>query len=196
MTANEMLVAGGVAAILGALVGGGLKAFGVELPILASLRRQAVLGLTGLALIAAGLLVRPAAEAAPEAAAPAPAVEAREAAAPAGPVRPSVPNIVGMEMAAARQFLTQNGWSPLMSGVSPMANDGLGMRAKEVFETGWLETAMCSGASMAPCVLRYRNPDGYGLEVVTVGEELARARVQTVTVLDCPKEPETEGCRA
>jgi hypothetical protein len=195
MTANEMLVAGGVAAILGALVGGGLKAFGVELPILDSLKRQVVLGLTGLGLIVAGLLVRPAAVAAPEVAAPAPEAAPAVAAA-AGPVRPSVPNIVGMEMAAARQFLTQNGWSPLMSGISPMANDALGLRAQEVFETGWLETAMCSGASLAPCVLRYRNPDGYGLEVVTVGEELARARVQTVTVLDCPKEPETEGCRA
>lgn len=194
MTANEMLVAGGVAAILGALVGGGLKAFGVELPILASLQRQVVLGLTGLGLIVAGLLVRPAAVAAPEVAAPAP--EAAPQVAAAGPVRPSVPNIVGMEMAAARQFLTQNGWSPLMSGISPMANDALGLRAQEVFETGWLETAMCSGASLAPCVLRYRNPEGYGLEVVTVGEELARARVQTVTVLDCPKAPETEGCRA
>lgn len=195
MTANEMLVAGGVAAILGALVGGGLKAFGVELPILASLKRQVVLGLTGLGLIVAGLLVRPAAVAEPEVAAPAPEAAPAVSAA-AGPVRPSVPNIVGMEMAAARQFLTQNGWSPLMSGISPMANDALGLRAQEVFETGWLETAMCSGASLAPCVLRYRNPDGYGLEVVTVGEELSRARVQTVTVLDCPKEPETEGCRA
>ncbi len=112
----------------------------------------------------------------------------------AGPMRSSVPNIVGMDMSAARQFLTQNGWAPLMGGASPMANDNLGFRADEVFETGWAETVSCSGSGLAPCLLRYKNPDGFVLNVVTVGEELKSAKVQSATVVDCTTDAEREEC--
>jgi hypothetical protein len=52
---SEILVGGGVAAVLGAALGGGLKAFGVEVPLVASPRRQVLLLAAGLLLIAAGL---------------------------------------------------------------------------------------------------------------------------------------------
>jgi hypothetical protein len=47
------LLTAGIACIVAAIVGGGLKAFGLEIPVLASSRRQAGLGAFGLALLAA-----------------------------------------------------------------------------------------------------------------------------------------------
>ncbi|MGA9583431.1 MAG: hypothetical protein WBR13_15835, partial [Allosphingosinicella sp.] len=55
MGAAEILVSGGVAAVLAAVAGGGLKAFGVELPLLATIQRQALVMMAGIALIALGL---------------------------------------------------------------------------------------------------------------------------------------------
>lgn len=54
MGPTEILVSGGVAAVLAAVVGGGLKAFGIELPLLASVGRQALLMLVGVVLILLG----------------------------------------------------------------------------------------------------------------------------------------------
>jgi hypothetical protein len=50
---NVYLVAG-LACLIGAVVGGGLKAFGIEVPVLASRPRQIALGVLGVALIAVG----------------------------------------------------------------------------------------------------------------------------------------------
>jgi hypothetical protein len=60
---TEILVGGGVAAILAAAIGGGLKAFGVEIPHAASPGRQLFLLLAGLMMVAAGVWLanRPAA---------------------------------------------------------------------------------------------------------------------------------------
>lgn len=211
MGATEILVGGGVAAILAALAGGGLKAFGVELPILASVNRQVLVALTGIALVALGLLLdRGAAGVGPKiadaplappgaghapstvaAAEPAPAAAVPQKVAPA---RPEVPNITGLPFAAARQFLIQNAWSPINFPSPPMANDNLGLRAKEVSDAGYFETVRCSGSSMAPCLFRYRNPGGYVLEVVAVGEDLTRTVVNDTVILDCTASPRPEGC--
>lgn len=202
MGATEILVSGGVAAILAAIVGGGLKAFGVELPLLASVRRQAVLLVVGGLLVALGLFAPrlpgkddgaaaqpPAATGASVvAAAPSPNVPA------AAPARPDVPNIHGLPLAAARQFLIQNGWAPITSASSPMANDQLGTRQGEVFDTGYFEAVSCSGASLAPCMFRYRNPQGFVLEVVSVGEDMKQSVVNSATILDCTEQPRPEGC--
>ena len=51
---NSVLFLPGVACVVGAVVGGGFKAFGLELPSLASVRRQVLLGLIGIALMAGG----------------------------------------------------------------------------------------------------------------------------------------------
>jgi hypothetical protein len=45
----------GLACIIGAIVGGGLKAFGVEIPVFSSLRRQAALGGLGVLLAGGGM---------------------------------------------------------------------------------------------------------------------------------------------
>jgi hypothetical protein len=52
---NIFLVAG-LACLIGAVVGGGLKAFGIEVPILKSVSRQILLGCLGLALLFIGRL--------------------------------------------------------------------------------------------------------------------------------------------
>lgn len=49
------LVTLGVVAVLAAIVGGGLKAAGVDIPVLRSLVRQVLLGMFGLALLVVGL---------------------------------------------------------------------------------------------------------------------------------------------
>ena len=210
MGATEILVSGGVAAILAAIVGGGLKAFGVELPLLASVRRQSLLLGVGVVLVALGLfaprlpdksdaVAQPPAVAGNSSAATAPASTPPSAAAvaspaAASPARPEVPNIHDLPLAAARQFLVQNGWAPITSASSPMANDNLGTRQQEVFDTGYFEAVSCSGSSLAPCKFRYRNPQGFVLEVVTVGEDMKQAVVNSATILECSERPKPDGC--
>jgi hypothetical protein len=53
---SETLVGTGLACLIAAIVGGGLKAAGNEFPQIASLRRQLLLGALGLVLVPAGLL--------------------------------------------------------------------------------------------------------------------------------------------
>ena len=48
---NETLLYTGVACILAAIVGGGFKGLGIEVPLVATLRRQALLAVSGLALV-------------------------------------------------------------------------------------------------------------------------------------------------
>jgi len=48
---DTVLLTTGLACVIAAIVGGGLKAFGMELPILRSLPRQVLLGAVGIALI-------------------------------------------------------------------------------------------------------------------------------------------------
>ena len=55
---NEVLLTAGVAAILIAIVGGGAKAFGFDVPVLQSGRRQAALGLVGVVFLGAAVLLR------------------------------------------------------------------------------------------------------------------------------------------
>jgi hypothetical protein len=200
MGPTEILVSGGVAAILAAIAGGGLKAFGVEVPLLASVRRQAMLVLVGVLLVALGLLEPRLSGKAEVAAAPSgpPSESVAAAATPsapaAGPARPEVPNIHGLPLAAARQFLIQNAWAPITSASSPMANDRLGLRQQEVFDTGYFEAVSCSGSALAPCMFRYRNPQGFVLEVVSVGEDMQQAIVNSAAILDCAERPKPEGC--
>src|SRR4051812_27150705 len=49
---SSVLLTAGVVCLIAAIVGGGLKAFGIQLPVLDSLRRQTLLGILGLGLIA------------------------------------------------------------------------------------------------------------------------------------------------
>jgi hypothetical protein len=52
---NDVFIISGLACLIAALVGGGLKAFGIEIPILKSVARQIALGLLGLILIIVGV---------------------------------------------------------------------------------------------------------------------------------------------
>lgn len=52
---QQTLLITGLTCLIAAIVGGGLKAFGIEIPLLSSRVRQVVLGLFGLILIAVGL---------------------------------------------------------------------------------------------------------------------------------------------
>jgi hypothetical protein len=51
---DNVLISAGIACLIGAIVGGGLKAFGIEIPLLASVRRQSLLGLLGALLLGLG----------------------------------------------------------------------------------------------------------------------------------------------
>jgi hypothetical protein len=53
---DKTLIGAGAACIMAAIVGGGLRAFGVEIPALSSIRRQLLLGVFGAALILIPLL--------------------------------------------------------------------------------------------------------------------------------------------
>jgi hypothetical protein len=52
---NTMLAGTGIACVIGAVVGGGLKGFGLEIPLLQSIRRQALLAFIGIVLLAASV---------------------------------------------------------------------------------------------------------------------------------------------
>ncbi|OPY74532.1 MAG: hypothetical protein A4E65_03807 [Syntrophorhabdus sp. PtaU1.Bin153] len=56
MNADNVFVISGIACLIAAVVGGGLKAFGIEVPALKSLVRQIVLGVLGVILIVIGAL--------------------------------------------------------------------------------------------------------------------------------------------
>jgi hypothetical protein len=56
---QQTLLIAGLACLIAAIVGGGLKAFGIEIPVLSSRFRQAVLGLLGLILIVVASLPGP-----------------------------------------------------------------------------------------------------------------------------------------
>jgi hypothetical protein len=53
---QQTILVTGLACLIAAIVGGGLKAFGIEIPLLSSRVRQFVLGLFGLILIATGIM--------------------------------------------------------------------------------------------------------------------------------------------
>jgi len=55
---NAVLVSAGVACVIAAVVGGGLKAFDIDLPVITSLRRQALLFVVGLGFLASAWLLR------------------------------------------------------------------------------------------------------------------------------------------
>jgi len=48
---STTLITAGVACIIAAIIGGGLKAFGIEIPLLQSKKRQVLLGILGIILI-------------------------------------------------------------------------------------------------------------------------------------------------
>lgn len=52
-TIDTILIGGGVACLIAAIIGGGLKGFGVELPALESMGRRVALGVLGAGLLAA-----------------------------------------------------------------------------------------------------------------------------------------------
>ena len=194
----EILITAGVVAVLGSVVGGGLKGFGVEVPLLASIRRQAGLLVVGALLLGLGLYSARLPQAAPgkaEAEAK-PAAEPKPAAAEASASdRPQMPNIVDLPFPAARQFLIQNAWSPINSASTPLAAaDMLGVRAEEIWDAGYREAVACSGTGSAPCIFRYRHPSGAILEVVAVGEEVKQAIVNDARILDCKADPKPDGC--
>jgi hypothetical protein len=59
---KQTLLVTGLACIIGAIVGGGFKSFGIELPTVGSRKRQFMLGLLGVLLLGSGLAMdRPAA---------------------------------------------------------------------------------------------------------------------------------------
>ena len=54
---NNVLLSAGAACVIVAIVGGGAKAFGVEVPVLGSVRRQVALGIAGIGFLAAAFVV-------------------------------------------------------------------------------------------------------------------------------------------
>jgi hypothetical protein len=53
---RQAFLIAGLASVIAAVVGGGLKAFGIEIPVLSSRTRQTILGLLGVILIGAAIL--------------------------------------------------------------------------------------------------------------------------------------------
>lgn len=207
MGAAEILVSGGVAAVLAAVAGGGLKAFGVELPLLASVKRQALVMIAGAGLIALGLLAGSGLPGAPPDARPeaakdgeAPADDSAGAAkpgnagsspAPTGP--PPAPDMLGMGFPEARRLIVDGGWSPIPQGPAPSDNPALGTRGGEVEARGWREAAFCGGTGRGACLLRYRQR-GHVLEVVVVGDTLESGIVDMYDVIGCDARQRPEGC--
>ena len=210
MAIAEILITAGVVAVLAAIAGGGLKGFGVEVPLLASLRRQVALLVVGAGLLGLGLYQAQESGSAKSAADLPPASAAEQAtnnaAATAPPpaatvpaagsaARPEMPNIVDLPFPTARQFLIQNSWSPINSATTPMAmQDQLGLRSQEMWDAGYREAVACSGSGAAPCTFRYRHPTGAILEVVAVGEDIKTAIVNDARILDCRADPKPDGC--
>src|SRR5262249_18636077 len=54
---NDILLSAGAACVILAVVGGGATAFGVEIPVLNSVRRQGALGVVGIGFLAAAFVV-------------------------------------------------------------------------------------------------------------------------------------------
>jgi len=54
---NSVLLETGVGCVIAAAIGGGLKAFGIEIPILQSVKRQVLLGMFGAVLVGGSFLV-------------------------------------------------------------------------------------------------------------------------------------------
>src|SRR5262249_49420990 len=54
---NDILLSAGAACVILAVVGGGARAFGVEIPVLNSVRRQVALGVVGIGFLAAAFVV-------------------------------------------------------------------------------------------------------------------------------------------
>jgi hypothetical protein len=54
---NNILLSAGAACVIAAIVGGGAKAFGIEIPVLSSVRRQVALGIAGIGFLAAAYIV-------------------------------------------------------------------------------------------------------------------------------------------
>lgn len=208
MTSEEILVSGGVAAVLAAVAGGGLKAFGVEVPLLATVKRQMLTVAAGVVLIAVGLMsgagilgTKPAqsdtasaadsgsGSAAPgETAAPEVALASEE---PQGP--PAAPDILSMGFPEARRLIIADGWSPIPQEGAPLENPALGLRGEEVDATGWREAVSCGGTGGGACLLRYRQRN-HILEVVVVGETLESGIIDMYEVLGCNGRHPPEGC--
>jgi hypothetical protein len=225
MGAAEILVSGGVAAVLAAVAGGGLKAFGVELPLLATVKRQVLVMIVGAGLIALGLMSgegmlhglpadgNGAAQANASAPAPAnasaaqgqevnaatpqvPASAPAQAAAPAAAEGPPAPpDVAKLGFPEARRKIIGEGWSPIFQEANPLENPQLGLRGQEIVDSGFREAVSCSGSGSAPCLLRYGRR-GYVLELVVLGETLQSGTVDSVGVLDCHARQRPEGCAA
>lgn len=217
MDSAEILVSGGVAAVLAAVAGGGLKAFGVELPLLATVKRQVLVMIVGSGLIALGLAsgagmfrglaaggngpaeanssapvaANASVAVANEAAAQVPASPPDKIAPPEGP--PAAPEIAKLGFPEARRKIIAEGWSPILQEANPLENPQLGLRGREIDESGFREAVSCSGTGSAPCLLRYRR-SGYVLEVVVLGETLDSGSVDMAEILDCGARRRPEGC--
>ena len=220
----EILVSGGVAAVLAAVAGGGLKAFGVELPLLATVKRQALVMIVGAGLIALGLMSGPLDRAAPDGGTASPdAVKAETAQAPAPadkeeatpePAAPKaapmpqqtvassgqvaggarIPAVVDLPISSARIVLMRSGWSPI-NQANPMQNDDLRSgNGPAMIEKGYAEARACGG-SAAQCSFVYRDEAGRILRVVTAGESDDPIVIQAF-VLDCTAEPKPDECWA
>lgn len=203
MESAEILVSGGVAAMLAGVAGGGLKAFGVEVPLLATVKRQLLTVAAGVALIAVGLLsgsgfLSPArtddggstatASTPTQAASPEPPIASDE---PQGP--PKAPDMLSMGFPEARRLIVAAGWSPILQEAAPLDNPALGLRGEEVEATGFREAASCGGTGGGACLMRYRQSN-HVLEVVVTGDTLESGIVDMYEVLGCNGRQPPEGC--
>lgn len=208
MGSEEILVSGGVAAVLAAVAGGGLKAFGVEVPLLATVKRQLLTVAVGISLIALGLLSGAGllgtkheqggtahadsggatASPPPEAASPDASLAREE---PQGP--PKAPDILSMGFPEARRAIVDAGWSPILQEPAPTDNPALGLRGEEVETGGYREAVSCAGTGSGACLLRYRQRN-HVLEVVVLGETLESGIVDMYEVLGCNGRHPPEGC--
>ena len=210
MGSEEILVSGGVAAFLAGVAGGGLKAFGVELPLLATVKRQLLAVAAGAVLIALGLLsgsgvlaptetagAKPGPTDTAGSATPAtdasPSGTAVASQAPQGP--PGAPDMLGMGFPEARRLIVADGWSPIPQEAAPRDNPALGLRGEEVEAGNYREAASCGGTGRGACLLRYRQRN-HVLEVVVVGETLESGVVDMYEVLGCNARQPSEGCPA
>ena len=119
---NNLLVAG-IACIMAALIGGGLRAFTIEIPLLSSLRRQIMLGLFGAILMALSLAqwTRSESSASPI---PTPHRNDESQASPSRSSPPQQPGVQGISLAKSSFLLPDDGVAMNNAQVGPFCCTG------------------------------------------------------------------------
>ena len=107
----------------------------------------------------------------------------------------AVPDIKGMIFVKARKVIFATAWKPHVmrqADGSVKNDDGSVMdldsfpEVKDFWSKGYKEVEDCAGTGNAPCLFNYNDKFGNRLVVVSVGEQIQTATIDSVQLL-CPQ---------